>query len=146
MAAEIEFVFPLSDLASIRPPRFPPTSSVVGPDYEGLSPAHAGAAARPRGLHQLHPVAVAHPRRHRLLHLQGLVAGLHGELDAGPAGLSWRWLHHRAPIPHQHRDVPGHESQVNMPAVIKLILAGETLAQLRPVGQLRRSRLGQLAC
>lgn len=86
--------------------------SLLISDHKGLPASDAGAAARPRRVHKLHPVPVAHPWGHRLLHLQGLVAGLHGESDAGPAGLSWRWLHHCASLPHQHRDVPGHESQV----------------------------------
>lgn len=82
------------------------------PDNEGLPAQDAGAAAWPRGMHQLHPVPVAHPRGGGLLHLKGLLTGLHGEPDAGPAGLPRCGLHHRAALPHQHRDVPGHESQV----------------------------------
>lgn len=105
-------------------PYFPPLSpfySFFSPDYKGFSSPNAGAAARPCSVYKFHPVPVSHPRGHRLLHLQGLVAGLHGESDAGPAGLSWCWLHHRASFPHQYRDVPGHESQVNMLGLIKVI-------------------------
>lgn len=87
-------------------------SSLLILDYKGLPASDAGAAARPCSVHKLHPVPVSHPWGHRLLHLQGLIAGLHGEPDAGPAGLSRCWLHHRASLSHQYRDVPGHESQV----------------------------------
>lgn len=81
-------------------------------DHKGLSASDAGASARSRRVHQLHPVPVAHSRRHRLLHLQGVIFGLHGEFDAGSAGLPRRWLHHSSSLPYQHRNVPGHESQV----------------------------------
>ena len=91
-------------------------------DYKSLLASDAGAAARTCSVHKLHPFPVSHPRSHRLLHLQGLVAGLHGEPDAGPAGLSRRRLHHRASLPHQHRDVPGHESQVFMLAYLFIYL------------------------
>lgn len=91
--------------------------SVLIPDYKGLPASDAGAAARPCSMYKLHPVPVSHPWGHRLLHLQGFIAGLYGESDAGPAGLSRRWLHHRASLPHQYRDVPGNESQVFIDAL-----------------------------
>lgn len=82
------------------------------PDHKGLSASNAGAAAWSCSMHKLHPVPVCHTWGHRLLYLQGCIAGLHGESDAGSAGLSWRWLHHCTSFPHQYRDVPGLESQV----------------------------------
>lgn len=95
--------------------------SLLIPDYKGLPASNAGAAARPCSMHKFHTVPVSHPWGHRLLHLQGLITGLHGESDAGPAGLSRRRLHHRASFPHQYRDVPGHESQVKMLCIIKVV-------------------------
>lgn len=134
------YLVPISHLRS-------PFYSFFHPDYKGLSSPNAGAAARPCSVYKFHPVPVSHPRGHRLLHLQGLVAGLHGESDAGPAGLSWCWLHHRAPFPHQYRDVPGHESQVNMLGLIKVIwLRKQSVLALRPVCLPHCSRLKYLNC
>lgn len=82
------------------------------PDYKSISASYAGAADGPRRLRQLHPVPLTHTRHHRLLHVQGLVPGLHGEPDSRPVGLPRGGVYHRAPLPHQHRDVPGHESAV----------------------------------
>lgn len=104
------FLFPRSPPPFFYSPSF--ALSFLVPDYKGLPASNAWAAAWPCCLHKFHPVSVSHPRGHRLLHLQGLINGLHGESDAGPAGLSRRCLHHGASFPHQHRDVPGHESQV----------------------------------
>lgn len=91
--------------------------SLLIPDYKGLPASDVGAAARPCSVHKLHPVPVSHPWDHRLLHLQGLITGLYGESDARAAGLSRCWLHHCASLPHQYRDVPGHESQVFIDAM-----------------------------
>lgn len=86
--------------------------SFLIPDYKGVPSSNARAAARPCRMHKFHPVSISHPWCHRLLHLQGLITGLHGESHAGSPGLSWRRLHHCASFPHQYWDVPGHESQV----------------------------------
>lgn len=111
--------------AQISPPCLysPPSLTLLflSSDYKSLPASNAGAAARPCSVHKLHPVPVSHSWGHRLLHFQSFVSGLHGEPDTGPAGLSWCWLHHSASLPHQYRDVPGHESQVrNQPIGFRL--------------------------
>lgn len=119
-----EYISPSVSTLPFTPCLYSPSCSLfylLIPDYKGLPASNAGAAARPCSMHKFHTVPVSHPWGHRLLHLQGLITGLHGESDAGPAGLSWRWLHHRASFPHQYRDVPGHESQVKMLCIIKVV-------------------------
>lgn len=90
-------------------PRSPPS------DHQGLLAAYAGAAEWPHRVPQFRACAVGHPRRHRLLHIESVGLRLHGEPDLGAAGLSRRQRHHCAAFSHQHRDVPGHASQVSAP-------------------------------
>lgn len=87
-------------------------ASLFPTDHEGFLASHAGAAPWPRGVHQLHPLALVHPWGHRLLHIQSISLRLHGKSHSGLAGLSRGGLHHHTPLSHRHRDVSGHASQV----------------------------------
>lgn len=91
----------------------PTLTSRPPPDHQGLPATDAGAAERPHRVSQLRAGSLCHPRRHRLLHVQSLGLRLHGEPDPGAAGLSGSQCNHRTALPHQHRDVPGHEGQVS---------------------------------
>lgn len=81
-------------------------------DHEGFLASHAGTAPWPRGVHQLHPLALVYPWGHRLLHIQSISLRLHGESHFGLAGLSRGGLHHHTTLPHRHGNVSGHASQV----------------------------------
>lgn len=82
------------------------------PDNKSLPAAYARAADGSHRLRQLHPVPLTYTWHNRLLYLQSLVSGLHGEPDPRPIGLPRCGMYHRASLSHQHRDVPGHESEV----------------------------------
>lgn len=82
-------------------------------DHQGLLTTHARTPEWPYRVPQFRARTVGHPRCHRLLHVKSIGLRLHGEPDLGAVGLSGCQRHHRSALSHQHRDVPGHESEVS---------------------------------
>lgn len=82
-------------------------------DHQSVLAKDAGVAEWTHSLLELCPGLVSHPWCHWLLHLQSFFFCLYGEPDLGAAGLSWSECHNSAALPHEHRDVPGHENQVS---------------------------------